>query len=94
MHTRPKTLWASLVSDSESPDSEQIRERLFQAIGGLHGTLSKQEFNQKCHKLAMEWPSLAAAVGDVMVMYSLPVPGPFRHAQNVMKQERTRGKTF
>lgn len=41
----------------------------------------------KSHRLAMEWPSLAAALAQVMLDYGIPTPGPLRHARNVISQE-------
>jgi hypothetical protein len=63
-------------------------ERFNAALAGPDGNLSRRNFNAKAHVLAMQWPSLAAAVAELLDENTFPVPGPLRHAQNVMKQER------
>lgn len=62
------------------------------ALAGVDGNLSRRNFNGKVHQLAMQWPSLAAAIAELLTEHSMPVPGPLRHAQNVMKQESESGK--
>jgi hypothetical protein len=44
----------------------------------------------RLQRLAMEWPSLAAALGDVLYAYDRQIPGPLRHARNTLAAE---GKT-
>lgn len=63
-------------------------ERVTEALADPTGVLDRRRFHAKAHTLAMQWPSLAAALGDLLAEHDLPVPGPFRAAQNVMKQER------
>lgn len=63
------------------------------ALAGPDGGLDKRDYNAKAHALSMQWPSLAAGLGELLAEHSMPVPGPLRHAQNVMKQERERGRT-
>lgn len=66
-------------------------EAFNEALAGSDGNLSRRNFNAKAHALAMQWPALAAAVADLLDENTLPVPGPLRHAQNVMTQEREKG---
>lgn len=66
-------------------------ESLILSLAGPDGGLGRQNFNARVYQLAIQWPSLAAAIGEVLEEHSLPVPGPVRHAQNVMKQEREKG---
>lgn len=69
-------------------DEKPAIERITEALAAPDGTLSRRNFHAKAHQLAMQWPSLAAALGDLLVEQGVGVPGPFRHAQNVMAQER------
>lgn len=66
-------------------------EQFNTALAGPDGNLTRRNFNAKAHALAMQWPSLAAAVAELLDEHTYPVPGPLRHAQNVMKQEREKG---
>jgi hypothetical protein len=77
-----------LVQPSEN---DVVYERVSSALADVTGQLSRRHYNEKCHKLAMEWPALAAALGDWCNLHSLGAPGPFRHAQNVMNQELREG---
>jgi hypothetical protein len=63
-------------------------EAFHRALIGPDGNLSRSDYNAKAHALAMQWPSLAAAVAELLTEHSMPVPGPLRHAQNVMRQEK------
>jgi len=36
-------------------------------------------------QLAMEWPTLAAAIGDLLEEHHYPVPSAFRRAKRVLK---------
>lgn len=71
-------------------DDKDAVDRITEALADPSGQLSRRVFHAKAHQLAMQWPSLAAALGDLLAEHDLPVPGPFRHAQNVMLQERQR----
>ena len=64
-------------------------EEFTAALAGVDGNLSRTNYNAKIHQLSMQWPSLAAAIGELLAEHNLLVPGPLRHAQNVMKQERS-----
>jgi hypothetical protein len=66
-------------------------DRIFGALAGPDGNLSRSDYNAKAHVLSMQWPSLAAAVAELLEEHSMPIPGPLRHAQNVMRQEREKG---
>lgn len=44
--------------------------------------------HEKCHQLAVQWPALAAALAGVLREYGHPIPGIFRHAENVLRQEK------
>ena len=67
-------------------------EAFTDALAGPTGTLSRSDFNSRTYAFAMQWPSLAAAIGELLEEHSMPIPGPLRHAQNVMKQEREKGR--
>lgn len=41
----------------------------------------------KAHQLAVQWPSLAAALGDLMAAHELPLPAPLRRAAQVARNE-------
>lgn len=46
----------------------------------------------RLQRLAMEWPSLAAALGDVLYSRDRQIPGPLRHARNTLNEEKSNGK--
>lgn len=68
--------------------NDEVYEALTSAMADVTGQLSRRHFNDRCTRLAMEWPSLAAALGDWLNLHGVGAPGPFRQAQNVVRQEK------
>lgn len=45
-------------------------------------------------RLSVEWPSMAAALGDLLVAYGRVVPGPLRHARKVRDERVGNGRNY
>lgn len=63
-------------------------EEIVAALSGPDGRLSRSDWNPRVRTLAIGYPSLAAALAELLSTYDLPIPGPLRHARNNVRQER------
>lgn len=61
--------------------------RLLLLTAGGNGHADTRYHKDQCTRLAMQWPSLAAALADLLAAYEVPVPSPFRAAASVMRGE-------
>lgn len=62
---------------------DAVRLLLMTAGGSEHTNVRWHADN--CTRLAMQWPSLAAALADLLAAYEVPVPTPFRAAASIMR---------
>lgn len=58
------------------------------ALAGPDGNLSRTNWNDRVRTLAIGYPSLGAALADLLDEHDIPTPGPLRHARNQIRQER------
>lgn len=63
-------------------------EHLYEALAGPDGRLSRSNWNVRVRDLAITYPSLAAALAELLDEHDIPIPGPMRHARNNAQQER------
>lgn len=63
-------------------------EEIVAALSGPDGRLSRSDWNPRVQTLAIGYPSLAAALAELLCAHDLPIPGPLRHARNNVRQER------
>jgi hypothetical protein len=71
--------------------SGQNVRRTQDAVESLVGLLCDAN-KDRLQGLAISWPSLAAALGDVLFSYDRQIPGPLRHARNTLNEEKRNGK--
>jgi hypothetical protein len=43
---------------------------------------------ERARTVAVQWPSLAAALGELLAAYEMPVPRPLRAAARLLAEER------
>jgi hypothetical protein len=67
-------------------------EHLCEALAGPDGNLSRSNWNVRVRDLAITYPSLAAALAELLDEQDLPIPGPLRHARNNVRQETPSGR--
>lgn len=65
-------------------------EHICAALAGPDGKLSRSDWNERVRGLAMTYPSLAAAIAELLEEHGQPIPGPLRHARNNVRQESGR----
>lgn len=63
-------------------DKDTALERLLDVVTG-------PQHDERARQLALQWPSLAAALGDLVAAYEMPLPRPFRAAANLVREERS-----
>jgi hypothetical protein len=63
---------------------EQIRD----ALAGPDGNLSRSNWDDRVRITAIQFPSLAAALAELLDEQGWPIPGPLRHARNNIRQEK------
>lgn len=64
-------------------EQEQALDRLL-AVSERNGAYRESQ----AHSLTLNWPSMAAALGDLLAAHERPVPAPFRRASAAMREER------
>jgi hypothetical protein len=74
------------VDREEAVTKDEAVRLLLMTAGGTEHT-NERWHKDNCARLAMQWPSLAAALAEVLVAHDKPVPQPFRAAANVMRGE-------
>jgi hypothetical protein len=68
--------------------NDAVRLLVLAASGGEHG--GSRYHQDQCVRLAMQWPSLAAALADLLEANDYGVPSAFRSARAVMRAEAAR----
>jgi len=63
-------------------------EEITAAMSGPGGRLSRTDWHQKVRDLSITWPSLGAALATLLEEHDHSIPGPLRHARNVINQEK------
>lgn len=66
-------------------------EEVHRALAGPDGNLSRSNWNERVRHIAIFYPSLAAALAELLEEHDIPVPGPLRHARNNIRQEQKGG---
>jgi hypothetical protein len=66
-------------------DKERAVELLLLTMSNADG--GERYWRDQCVRLAMQWPSLAAALADLTAAYEMPTPPPFRAAASVLRGE-------
>lgn len=60
------------------------------ALAGPDGKLSRTNWDVRVRTFAISYPSLAAALAELLDEHDMSIPGPLRHARNNVRQETER----
>lgn len=63
------------------------RDKAMRELLAIAGNADAGMPTERARVLALQWPSLAAALANLLAAHDMPVPRPFRAAANVLAAE-------